>query len=111
MLICSNNFKMNKLITNFIISSFINQIDQMLKSIFKPISHSGLYAMRFSFGILKFNLPDLGEKIKEGTIKKLYIKEGDRVNEFQKLADVASDKQFTEITASDAGIIRKIYHK
>lgn len=33
------------------------------------------------------------------------------MNEFQKLADVASDKQFTEITASDAGVIRKIYYK
>lgn len=49
----------------------------------------------YQFGILKFNLPDLGEKIKEGIIKKLYIKEGDKVEEFQKLADVASDKQFT----------------
>lgn len=33
------------------------------------------------------------------------------MNEFQKLADVASDKQFTEITASDTGVIRKIYYK
>jgi 2-oxoisovalerate dehydrogenase E2 component (dihydrolipoyl transacylase) len=49
----------------------------------------------YHFGIIKFNLPDLGEKIKEGTIKKLYVKEGDSVKEFQKIADVASDKQFT----------------
>ena len=34
---------------------------------------------RFGFGLVKFNLPDLGEKIKEGTIKKLYVKEGDKV--------------------------------
>lgn len=65
----------------------------------------------FMMGTIKFHLPDLGEKIKEGTIKKLYIKEGDHVEEFQKLADVASDKQFTELTASDAGVIRKIYYK
>ena len=50
---------------------------------------------RYCFGIIKFKLPDLGEKIKEGTIKKIYVKEGDKVEEFQKLADVASDKQFT----------------
>lgn len=49
----------------------------------------------YPFGIIKFNLPDLGEKIKEGTIKKFYVKEGDSVKEFQKIADVASDKQFT----------------
>lgn len=29
---------------------------------------------RFYFGVIKFNLPDLGEKIKEGTIKKIYVK-------------------------------------
>ena len=51
------------------------------------------------FGRLKFPLPDLGEKIKEGTVKKLYVKQGQKVEEFQKIADVESDKQFTEITA------------
>lgn len=65
---------------------------------------------RYYFGVVKFHLPDLGEKIKEGTIKKLYVKEGDTVDEFEKLADVASDKQFTEITASDSGVIKKIYY-
>jgi 2-oxoisovalerate dehydrogenase E2 component (dihydrolipoyl transacylase) len=54
-----------------------------------------VFGQFFNFSVVKFNLPDLGEKIKEGTIKKLYIKEGDKVEEFQKLADVASDKQFT----------------
>ena len=29
---------------------------------------------RYLFGIVKFHLPDLGEKIKEGTIKQLYVK-------------------------------------
>lgn len=66
---------------------------------------------RYCFGVIKFNLPDLGEKIKEGTIKKIYVKEGDTVEEFQKLADVASDKQFTEITASNSGVIQKIYYQ
>lgn len=83
----------------------------MLKNLLKPVANSTLYNIRFAFGILKFNLPDLGEKIKQGTIKKLYIKEGDSVTEFQKLADVASDKQFTEITASEAGVIKKIHHR
>lgn len=33
----------------------------------------------YNFGILKFPLPDLGEKIKEGTVKKLYVNEGDKI--------------------------------
>lgn len=31
-------------------------------------------SLSYGFGIYKFHLPDLGEKIKEGTIKKLYVK-------------------------------------
>ncbi len=41
----------------------------------------------------------------------MYVKQGDQVTQFQKLADVASDKQFTEITAADAGVIKKIYYQ
>jgi|JI10StandDraft_1071094.scaffolds.fasta_scaffold2939695_1 2-oxoisovalerate dehydrogenase E2 component (dihydrolipoyl transacylase) len=67
--------------------------------------------MSRNFGLFKFPLPDLGEKIKEGTVKKLYVREGDRVGEFDKLADVESDKQFTEITAPEEGIIKKLHYK
>ena len=63
------------------------------------------------FSKVKFPLPDLGEKIKEGTVKKLYVKEGDKVEEFQKIADVESDKQFTEITSPEEGFIAKLYYQ
>lgn len=46
----------------------------MLKQFYKPLIRMGRNNMQFQFGMLKFNLPDLGEKIKEGTIKKLYVK-------------------------------------
>lgn len=62
------------------------------------------------FGVFKFPLPDLGEKIKEGKVKKLYVREGDRVEEFQKIADVESDKQFTEISSPEEGVIKKLYY-
>jgi len=42
----------------------------------------------FLFATIHFPLPDLGEKIKEGKVKKLYVKEGDRIKEFSKIADV-----------------------
>lgn len=38
-----------------------------------------VFKMARNFGVLKFPLPDLGEKIKEGRVKKLYVREGDRV--------------------------------
>jgi 2-oxoisovalerate dehydrogenase E2 component (dihydrolipoyl transacylase) len=63
------------------------------------------------FALLRFPLPDLGEKIKEGRVKKLYVKEGDRICEFEKVADVESDKQFTEITSPEEGVIKKLYYR
>lgn len=51
----------------------------MIRSFKHIVKTDLIFKSFFSFGVIKFNLPDLGEKIKEGTIKKLYIKEGDRV--------------------------------
>lgn len=42
----------------------------------------------YEFATIRFPLPDLGEKIKEGRVKKLYVKEGDKIKEFSKIADV-----------------------
>lgn len=64
------------------------------------------------FGTIKpFKLPDLGEKIKEATVKKVYVKEGDTVEEFQTIADVATDKMFTQIPSPFAGKVHKVFHK
>lgn len=64
----------------------------------------------YRFATVRFPLPDLGEKIKEGRVKKLYVKEGDQIKEFSRIADVESDKQFTEITSPEEGTIKKIYY-
>ena len=76
-----------------------------------PIFNCFKNTLYFSFGRIKFPLPDLGEKIKEGTVKKLYVKEGEKVEEVQKIADVESDKQFTEITAPETGSITKFHYQ
>lgn len=68
--------------------------------------------LRFPFGQIKtFKLPDLGEKIKEATVKKWYVQVGDKINEFDTVADVATDKMFTQIPSSHTGKIHKIFHK
>jgi len=51
----------------------------------------------------------LGEKIKEATIQKWHVQEGDVVEELQTLADVSTDKLFTPIPASYSGKIHKIH--
>ena len=40
-----------------------------------PFKFKGsLFRNCWAFSRIKFTLPDLGEKIKEGTVKKLYVK-------------------------------------
>jgi len=56
-------------------------------------------------------LPDLGEKIKEATIKAWHVKEGDMIEEFQAVADVATDKLFTVIPSSYKGKVYKRFHQ
>lgn len=63
------------------------------------------------FAIKQFKLPDLGEKIKEAVIKKWTVKEGDLVDEFDTIAEVATDKLFTEIPSPYKGRIHKLFYK
>lgn len=44
-------------------------------------------------------------------MKKWHVKEGDLVDEFQEIADVATDKLFTTIPSSYRGKVHKIFHK
>lgn len=65
----------------------------------------------YNFGTLKtFILPDLGEKIKEATVKEWHVKVGDNVEEFQTLADVSTDKLFTQIPSAYEGKIHKLFY-
>jgi len=83
-----------------------------LKKLLLTKSIGLIYSPLCYFGtIKKFVLPDLGEKIKEATIKKWHVKEGDQVVEFQTVADVATDKLFTQIPSSYNGKIHKRLHK
>lgn len=64
-----------------------------------------------SFAKHIFTLPDLGEKIKDGEVKKLHVKEGSIVKEYDPIAEVATDKATAEITSPFNGKIVKIFHK
>lgn len=56
----------------------------------------------------EFKLPDVGEGIHEGEIVKLYVKEGDYIQEFDTFAEVQTDKAVVEIPSPVTGKIKEL---
>lgn len=59
----------------------------------------------------EFKLPDIGEGVHEGEIVRWLVKEGDRVEEFQPMVEVMTDKATVEIPAPKSGVILKLMAK
>jgi pyruvate dehydrogenase E2 component (dihydrolipoamide acetyltransferase) len=61
--------------------------------------------------VTEFKLPDLGEGITEGEIRKWLVNEGDEVKKDQPLAELETDKAVVEMPSPAAGKILKINHR
>jgi pyruvate dehydrogenase E2 component (dihydrolipoamide acetyltransferase) len=55
-----------------------------------------------------FSLPDLGEGITEGEIRKWLVKEGDTIEEHQTVIEIETDKAVVEVPSPKKGKIMKI---
>ncbi|MFH0868404.1 MAG: dihydrolipoamide acetyltransferase family protein [Candidatus Woesearchaeota archaeon] len=59
----------------------------------------------------EFKFPDVGEGVTEGTIIKWKVKEGDKVEADQPLAEIETDKAVVEPPSPKKGTILKLNHK
>ncbi|WP_088328463.1 dihydrolipoyllysine-residue acetyltransferase [Lacimicrobium sp. SS2-24] len=58
-----------------------------------------------------FILPDIGEGIVECELVEWLVKEGDKIEEDQPVADVMTDKALVQIPAMDTGVVKKLYYQ
>lgn len=57
---------------------------------------------------MEIKMPKLGESVHEGTIEQWLVQEGDRVEEYDPLCEVITDKVTAEVPSSYAGTIKKL---
>ncbi|OIJ20331.1 branched-chain alpha-keto acid dehydrogenase subunit E2 [Anaerobacillus alkalidiazotrophicus] len=61
--------------------------------------------------ISEIKMPQLGESVTEGTISKWLVKKGDKVNKYDPLAEVMTDKVNAEIPSTFSGTIKELIAK
>ncbi|RKL68789.1 branched-chain alpha-keto acid dehydrogenase subunit E2 [Salipaludibacillus neizhouensis] len=58
--------------------------------------------------VTEITMPQLGESVTEGTITKWLVKPGDKVNKYDPLAEVMTDKVNAEVPSSYTGVIKEL---
>jgi 2-oxoisovalerate dehydrogenase E2 component (dihydrolipoyl transacylase) len=61
--------------------------------------------------IENITMPQLGESVTEGTISKWLVSPGDKVNKYDPIAEVMTDKVNAEVPSSYTGVIRELIAK
>ena len=83
---------------------------QALKLLPQPISRA-FHATAQLHVVKPFLLADIGEGIRECEIIQWFVEPEAKVEEWDKLCEVQSDKASVEITSQFAGVIKKLHHE
>lgn len=59
-------------------------------------------------GLYEFQLPDVGEGMHECEVVKVHVQEGDKVEEFDTVAEVQTDKAVVEISSPVTGVVKEM---
>ncbi|KAF8418046.1 2-oxoacid dehydrogenases acyltransferase-domain-containing protein [Tirmania nivea] len=74
------------------------------------IARRRLHFTPVPFAVKPFFLADIGEGIRECEVIQWFVQPGARVEQFDKLCEVQSDKASVEITSRFDGVIKKLYY-
>ncbi|GAB7361089.1 hypothetical protein MBLNU230_g1127t1 [Neophaeotheca triangularis] len=77
----------------------------------QPFARRAFHSSRSLFALKPFLLADIGEGITECQLIQWFVQPGARVEQFDKICEVQSDKASVEITSPFDGVIKKLHYE
>ncbi|KAJ1563211.1 tRNA-dihydrouridine(47) synthase [NAD(P)(+)]-like protein [Cladochytrium tenue] len=96
-------------------AAFAGTCDQVLERAWVPrrvpTGANGFHSSPRAMRLVPYLLADIGEGITECEVVQWHVKEGDRVEQFDKICEVQSDKAAVEITSRYDGVVRRLLYR